>query len=162
MFERNPVDNSTLVTVAVEITMTDGSVVTGRAGLPPTRQVHKLLEGPDAFLFIETFEGEQTFVPKGTIAGIKLVNPVRPQALRLAAADATAFDPYAVLGIAKGTAFDDVRAAYHRLTKLYHPDATAGVTLPPEVRTYMDARAKQINAAFRLLKSPRRAAVLDT
>ena len=158
MFERNPVDNAALVTVAVELTMNDGAIVTGRAALPQSRAVHKLLDGTDPFLYVDQFDGDGAFIPKAAIKALKLVQPVRPKTLYLQVADATAIDPYKVLGLEKGAAPEDIKAAYHRLTKIYHPDVYAGVVLPPEVATYLDARAKQINAAFRVLKAPRKAA----
>ena len=157
MFERNRVDNASVMTVAVELTLDDGSVVTGRAALPQSRAVHKLLDGPDAFIYIDQFAGESAFIPKASIKALKLVMPARLQTLHVAVTDAASFDPHKVLGIAKDAAWDEIRAAYHSLTKLYHPDVFAAVTLPPEVARYLDSRTKQINAAFRLLKSPRAA-----
>lgn len=157
MFERNRVDNASVETVGVEITLTDGLVVTGRAALPASRAVHKLLDGPDAFLYVDQFAGDGAFIPKASIKTLKLVQPVRLQALYIPVVDATAFDPFKVLGIPKGATWDEIKAAYHRLTKLYHPDVYASVSLPPEVAAYLDGRAKQINMAFRLLRSPRAA-----
>ena len=154
MFERNRVDNASVETVAVEITLDDGCVVTGRAALPASRAVHKLLDGPDGFLFIDQFGGEGAFIPKAAIKALRLVQPVRLQSLYVQIMDATSFDPHKVLGIARTASWDEIKAAYHRLTKLYHPDVYASVALPPEVSAYLDGRAKQINAAFRLLKSP--------
>jgi DnaJ-domain-containing protein 1 len=158
MFERNPVDNAALVTVAVEISLEDGSVVTGRAALPPSRAVHRLLDGADPFLFVEAFDGEGTFIPKTAIKTLKIVTPVKPKTLYVAATDATTFDPHRILGVAKDASFDEIKAAYHQLAKQYHPDVYASVALPGEVVAYLEARAKQINAAFRVLKSPRRSA----
>ena len=154
MFERNRVDNAAVITVAVEITLDDGVVITGRAALPPSRAVHKLLDGPDPFLFVDMFDGEGAFVPKVSVKALKLVNPVRTQTLYLPVVNATSFDPYKVLGLAKGADWDAIKSAYHAMTKLYHPDIYSGVALPPEVAAYLDGRAKQINAAFRLLKAP--------
>lgn len=159
MFERNRVDNASVMTVAVEITLDDGSVVTGRAALPASRAVHKLLDGSDPFLFVDQFApGESAFIPKSSIKSLKLVNPTRLFALHTGFADTAAFDPHKVLGVTKDASWEDIRASYHALTKVYHPDVYASVTLPSEVSSYLDARTKQINAAFRLLKSPRKAA----
>ncbi|MEQ1695618.1 MAG: J domain-containing protein [Hyphomicrobiaceae bacterium] len=153
MFERNRVDNASVMTVAVEISLDDGSTVTGRAALPQSRAVHKLLDGPDAFIFIDRFDGESAFIPKASIKALKLVMPTRLQPLHLLVTDATQFDPYKVLGLAKAASWDEIRAAYHALTKTYHPDLFAAVALPPEVARYLDSRTKQLNAAFRLLKA---------
>lgn len=157
MFERNPVDSTTLMAIAVELTMKDGAVVTGKAGLPHARSIARLLDGPDAFLFVEGFDGTSNFVPKTDIKGIKVVNTGRTQQLRPAATDASAFDPYKALDVPRTASLDEIKAAYHKMTRLYHPDAYAGVTLPPEVAAYLDGRCKQINAAFVLLKAPRKA-----
>lgn len=153
MFERNRVDNASVMTVAVELTLDDASVVTGRAALPQSRAVHKLLDGPDAFIYIEQFAGEGAFVPKASIKSLKLVMPTRLQTLQMPVADAASFDPHKVLGVAKTSSWDEIRAAYHSLTKTYHPDLFASVALPPEVARYLDGRTKQINAAFRLLRA---------
>ncbi len=153
MFERNPVDNISAVTVAIEATLDDGRVVTGRAAVSNARAIHKLMEGGEAFLYVEQFDGEVTFVPKASIKALKLVTPMRPQPLNTRVQDATNFDPYRVLGVDRTSPWEDIKSAYHRLSKLYHPDVYASVTLPPEVGAYLGARASEINAAFRLLKS---------
>ena len=159
MFERNRIDNVSVVTVAVEITLADGNVITGRAVVASSRSVHKLMDGPDTFLYIDQFSGEGTFVPKASIKLLKLVSPSRPQSLHLHIADATLFDPYKTLGIGRDAPWDQIKCAYHELTKVYHPDVYAAVALPPEVAGYLDGRMKQINTAFRLLKSTRTAEV---
>ena len=159
MFERNPIDNRSAMAVAVEIALADGSVVTGRAALSAGRGIHQLLSGDEPFLYVEQFDGEQAFIPRTEIKGVKLIQPASLRALSLPVADASSFDPHRVLGVPKTASWDEIRAAYHRLTKLYHPDRFAGVELPPEVASYVEGKTRQINAAFRLLKSPRRAAM---
>lgn len=157
MFERNRVDNRTTLAISVEISLDDGSVITGRAALPSHRGVHQLLDGDDAFLFVAPFDGEPIFVPKASVKSVRMIMPVRPQPLNIPVVDATAFDPYKILGVAPTAPWDEVRAAYHRLSKMYHPDLYAAVTLPKEVAAYLDGMTKSINAAFRAAKSPRRA-----
>lgn len=49
-------------------------------------------------------------------------------------------DPYAVLGLAPGASDDEVKAAYKRLAKKYHPDLNPS----PEA----EERMKEINAAY--------------
>jgi len=160
MFERNPVDAHRLMGVAVALTMKDGATVTGKAGIPHGRSIARLLEGADEFLFVETFEGESAFVPKSEIKGLRVLDTGRLQPLRAPPHDAAGYDPHKVLGVERGAGQDEVKAAYHKMTRLYHPDSYAGVTLPPEVGTYLDQRCKQINAAFELLRVTQKAKAL--
>jgi hypothetical protein len=162
MFERNRVDNRAETLIAVEITLADGSVVAGRSVLSPGKGVHKLLERDEAFLYVDAFDGEGMFVPKADIKGLKVLNSGRQQSLMLPIPDARNFDPYRILGLEKDASFEVIRDAYHRLSKLYHPDRYAGVELPPEVGAYLDGKAKSINAAFRALKSTQKSAPVFT
>ena len=152
MFERNRVDNRAETLVAVEIALADGSTTAGRAVLSAGKGVHKLMDGDEAFIYVDGFDGEGRFIPKADIRGLKVLNAGRSQTITLPIPDARNFDPHRALGLEKGASFDDIRSAYHRLSKLYHPDAYASVVLPPEVKAYLDAMAKTTNAVFRALK----------
>ena len=152
MFERNPVDNKNETLIAVEVAMADGSKVSGRAVLAPGKAVHKLLEAGEPFLYVDGFDGEGAFLPKAEIRGLKVIQPARAQAMALMTPDARNFDPYRILSLEKGASFEEIRDAYHRLTKVYHPDRYASVELPREVKVYLEAMAKNVNAAFRALR----------
>ena len=69
-------------------------------------------------------------------------------------ADGDSFDPYSVLGVVRGATFDEIRQAFVRLSKLYHPDLYANVALPGEVKDYLAAMARRINAAYHALEAP--------
>ncbi len=153
MFERNRVDNANDPTVAVEIGLADGTTLTGRTALSKGRPLARLLDGEEKFLFVDCFDGEPQFVAKADIKSVKVITTGRARAMVLAVPDASQFDPYRILGVEKGAAWDDIRAAYHRLTKLYHPDKFESVELPDEVRAYLVAMTKEVNAAFRTLRS---------
>lgn len=152
MFERNRVDNRAETLIAVEITLADGSALAGRAVLPAGKGVHKLLDGEEAFIYVETFEGSGTFVPKAEIRGVKVITPAKAVTTALFIPDARSFDPHRVLGLEKGASFEQIREAYHRLSKLYHPDRYAALELPREVKAYLDAMTKNVNAAFQALR----------
>lgn len=152
MFERNPVDSRSETLLAVEITLADGAKVTGRAVLRAGKGVHRLLEGDETFLYVDGFDGDGAFIAKADIKSLKVLHPARPQALSLPVPDARGFEPYRVLGLEKGASFEEIRDAYYRLSKLYHPDRYASIDLPREVKTYLDAAAKNVNAAFRALR----------
>ena len=152
MFERNRVDNRAETLICVEVTLASGEKLAGRAVLNPGKGVHKLLEGDEAFIYVETFDGEGSFVPKADIRGLKVINTGRAGAMTLNVPDARNFDPYRVLSLDKSATFDDIKDAYLRLSKLYHPDRYAGVDLPREVKAYLEAMSKGVNAAFQALK----------
>ena len=59
----------------------------------------------------------------------------------------SAFD---ILGVEVGASWDDIRAAYHRMARMYHPDKVAG--LAPEFRELAERRMKEINAAYEELE----------
>lgn len=152
MFERNRVDNRAETLIAVEITLADSTTLAGRAVLPAGRGVHKLLDGEEAFLYVETFDGAGTFVPKAEIRNLKVITPARGVSSALFIPDARNFDPHRVLGLEKGASFEQIREAYHRLSKVYHPDRYAAIELPREVKAYLDAMTKNVNAAFQALR----------
>lgn len=152
MFERNRVDNRAETLIAVEVSLVDGSKVAGRAVLAPGKGVHKLLDGDEGFIYLDVFDGDGAFIAKSDIRGLKVLTSIKSQIVTLAIPDARNFEPYRVLGLEKGAAFADIRDAYHRLSKLYHPDCYAGVELPREVKVYLDGMSKNVNAAFQALK----------
>jgi hypothetical protein len=153
MFERNRVDNAHDPTVAVEITLAGGETVSGRATLAKGKAIHRLLDGEERFVYVEGFDGEAQFIAKAEIKAVKVIATQRPRALSLSVPDASGFDPYRLLSVEKGAPWDDIRAAYHRMSKIYHPDRFESIELPAEVRAYLEAMAKEINVAFRTLRS---------
>jgi DnaJ-domain-containing protein 1 len=153
MFERNRVDNANDPTVAIEVGLAGGRTITGRAALGKGKALHRLLDGDEKFLFVDCFEGEAQFVAKAEITSVKVIPTQRPRALNLPLPDASNFDPHRILGVQKGAPWDEIRAAYHRMTKLYHPDKFESVELPDEVRAYLVAMTKEVNVAFRTLRS---------
>lgn len=64
-------------------------------------------------------------------------------------------DPYKELGVARGASDDDIRKAYRKLAKEFHPD------LNPNTRTAAEARIKTINAAFAILGEPEKRRQFD-
>lgn len=155
MFERNPVDAGRMMAVAVAVALKDGTECVGKTAMPHGRSVARLMEGAEAFLYLETPDGGTSFVPKSEIRALKVLDSGRPQPLRTDFPDATSFDPCKVLGVARTASPDEVRAAYHTLTRRYHPDQFASVALPAEVTVYLSERCKQINAAFEMLRARR-------
>lgn len=164
MFERNKIDNSApQTTVPAELTVEGGEVLKGRFLISASRNIFDVLNGDGHFLEFETYQGERSLVARTAIKSVKLTSLPSASQLKGRMRETESFDPHQVLGVGTDTAFDDVRAAYLRLSKIYHPDRFHGVDLPGEVRDYLAAMARRINAAYAALEAPvqasRRAAI---
>ncbi|MBC2885948.1 DnaJ family molecular chaperone [Ochrobactrum sp. CM-21-5] len=57
-------------------------------------------------------------------------------------------DPYAILGLERGTPFIEARRRYRALVKKHHPDRLVAEGLPLEFITIANARLAAINAAW--------------
>ena len=157
MFERNKIDNVPETTaVPVEIAFADGTVGKGKLHAPLGKTVADTLNGGGGFIEFEPYGGERSYVAKAQLASVKLVGVPKAASLSARIKDVDGFDPYAVLRVAEGAGRDEVRQAYFALAKAYHPDRYATAELPEEVREYLAAMARRINAAHASLEVPER------
>lgn len=62
-------------------------------------------------------------------------------------------DPHAVLGVLPGASRDEIRTAYHRLARLYHPDRQMAQGTPPEFIRVAEMRMAVINDAWAQLRA---------
>jgi hypothetical protein len=153
MFERNRVDNIGEA-VPVEIALADGATAKGKLLVPMGKTVADALNGPGALIEFEPYGGDRMFLAKPQLASVRPVGVPRGVNLQARLADADVFDPHRILGIAVGAGREELRAAYFTLAKAYHPDRYATVELPQEVRDYLAAMARRINAAHAALEVP--------
>ncbi len=159
MFERNKIDNAgQLMTVPAELTLDDGEVLKGRFLISANRNIYEVLNADTHFFDFETYAGERALIARSTIKAVRIVPVANANHLKGRLRENEVFDPYAILGVGQGTAWEDVRAAYVTLSKLYHPDRFANVDLPGEVSDYLSAMARRVNAAYAALEAPVQAA----
>ena len=163
MFERNRIDTVEHNGVPVEITTDGGEILTGRLLVAMGRSLSDVLNSPGVFLEFEPYGGERTFVAKATIRDIRPKHVPKAPSLKSRAGAQDGFEPHAILGVSSEATVDEVKAAWHRLAKVYHPDRYAAAELPSEVTEYLDVMARRINAAYAALEAtlqaPRRAAM---
>jgi hypothetical protein len=155
MFERSKVDSAASDTsgASVALTLTDGAELKGRLAIPQGRSLADMLNGTAPFVEFEEFDGPRQYLAKHVISAVRLISPARGQSLARMR-DADGFDPHAILGLPLGAPYEDLRAAYLRKAKVYHPDRYANAELPDEVRAYLEGMARRVNAAFAALESP--------
>lgn len=159
MFERNRIDNVLQqMSVPAEITFADGTLLKGKFVILAARSIYEVLNGETKFLEFETYDGNKTLIAKSTIAAINLVNPPSATGLRARLRDDQDFDPYAVLGLPPGSSWEQIRSNYLKFSKMYHPDLYSSVALPDEVRDYLAAMSRRVNAAYRALEEPQQTA----
>lgn len=65
-------------------------------------------------------------------------------------------NPYQILEIAPGASADDIKSAYHRLAKQWHPDRFSGAE-----KVQAETRFRQLAEAFNMLKDAGRRAEVD-
>jgi DnaJ like chaperone protein len=64
-------------------------------------------------------------------------------------------DAYAVLGITPDASESDIKLAYRKLIRENHPDKIASKGLPESMRSVAEARSREINSAYDLIKKTR-------
>jgi hypothetical protein len=155
MFDRNRTDHVPEPgSIHVEVALADGTIARGKLLVPMGKGLADVLNGPGGFIEFEPYGGVRSFLAKAQLASVTPVGVPRAPDLGARRADPGGFDPHAVLELTAGASREEVRQAYFRLAKAYHPDRYATAELPEEVRDYLAAMARRINAAHAALEAP--------
>lgn len=151
MFERGKGDRAG--PVEVEIALEDGQRLNGKLVLPPGRSLPEVLNGSSAFIEFQPTGGAHMFIAKSALHCITPCNVPPAPDLWAGPTQGAAFDPYAILGVDRDAGREQIRDAYLKLAKAYHPDRYAAIELPHEVRTYLAVMVRRINAAHDALQT---------
>lgn len=84
---------------------------------------------------------------------------VAPAEIRALAEILDELDYYRVLELPEGAPVSEVRAAYHRASRRFHPDGHRD--MPGELRDALTRIAKRVTEAYSVLRDPRRRQVYD-
>jgi hypothetical protein len=141
----------------VEIRLADGTLLKGKLMISMGKGVADLLNNASAFLDFESHAGERSYIAKTQVAVLRLLDLAKPAPLIQKLNGQDEFEPHRILGIGADAEQGEIRRAYLRMAKGYHPDCFANVELPPEVKEYLAAMARRINAAYAALETPRQA-----
>jgi hypothetical protein len=142
--------------VTVQIVLEGGEELQGKLLVPPGRALSDVLNSTAPFVEFEPTEGDRMFIAKSALQSVQPTSvPAKPD-LWAGSAEPSNFDPFAVLGLKAGATREEARDAYVRMAKIYHPDRYAAVELPREVRDYLAAMVRRINAAHQVLESAQR------
>jgi DnaJ like chaperone protein len=150
MYQSRERVNRTLVV----LTLSDDTEMTVSMRMPLSNRLADALNAPDMFLDVMTAGGEQQFIAKSDIRSVRSMELPKADQLDLDARQAgfADVDPHAVLQVEKGASPEEIRHAYHRMARLYHPDRIAAYELPPEIKDYARAMLVRINLAFEQLR----------
>jgi DnaJ-domain-containing protein 1 len=138
----------------VLVTLSDGSVVTVSMKLPLSNKLVDTLNTAEIFLDVMTLQGEQYFIAKSAIRSVRPMDVPKTNQIDLDLQHDTQghFDPHAILQLDRNAPQEEVRKAYHRMVRLYHPDRISSFDLPEEMMEYARAMLVRINLAFEQLK----------
>ena len=140
--------------VAVEISLIDGRVVKGKLWAVANKSLADTLNGALPFLEFTPYGAEQPqFLSRAHILTLSPIDIPKAAPLHERRGSGDTDDPHHILGVTPGSPWHDVREAYVKLAKAYHPDRFAGVALPDEVAQYLGNRVRTINAAYATLES---------
>jgi hypothetical protein len=152
MFDRGAAHTVEQGTLSVVVKLSDGQELHGKLTVPRGKILIDVLNGPHHFLEFEPFAGEKTMLAKSNVVTVQPIQVPDASQLAMRAREFDGFDPFTVLGVAPKAGWDEVRRAYIALAKDYHPDRYSTVELPAEVKTYLSAMARRVNAAYAALE----------
>lgn len=146
MFSRDQAYNGETRPIPVLLTFDNGGEVHGSLNIPKLVELSEILSNGSPFLMFSFHDGQRAFVATSKIRSIQVLNV--PNAKPLAPVKCGDFDPFEILGVARDDDHSMIRSAFHKLSKLYHPDKFAALEPPKEILDYLKVMSQRINLAY--------------
>ena len=124
--------------VTVEITLASGKVLWAKVFLPVQGRISDLLNDDRHFMPVEC-DGESLALAKTSILQVRMPSAQAPQRKGC---------PYSVLGLPEGASIEEIKKAYHELSRANHPDRIRGAGLAQDIVEFANQNMIRINAAY--------------
>ena len=131
--------------------LSDGQQHTGNLIIGMTSDLPRTLNGDGRFVEFEGNNGKNSMVLKDAIIRVIPTDVPKVKKLDAGADSNNEFNPFRVLKISPKSSSDEIRAAYHKMAKIYHPDRFINVEMPDEMTKYAQNMSRLVNAAFQVL-----------
>jgi len=149
-------------TLKVLLETADGKSVEAELVVTMEETLADVMNGRHEFIEIRDAAGKSSFIARSFIRRVFAKAAETKQAgghdADIAKLRLHAQDPYLILDIPVVANDEEVRNAYLKLVRAYHPDKLASLELPPAIMDYGEEILKKINAAYDLIMLQRRKA----
>ena len=135
------------VRIEVEIELESGQQLLGFLFIRQLQRITDLLNDDRDFLPFQSSAGEIVQIRKAKIVTV----------LHIGEGDETDWvrDPFEILGLSHCASDKELKAAYHHLCKLYHPDRLHGKELPDDLMQLAKSRMIRIADAYKRVNKTR-------
>ena len=124
--------------VPVEITLTSGKLLLAKVFLPVQGRISDLLNDDRNFIPVDC-DGECLALAKTSILQVRMPS---------AHAQQRKGSPFAILGLPEGASIEEIKRAYHELSRANHPDRIRGAGLAQDIVEFANQNMIRINAAY--------------
>ncbi len=124
----------------VRIVLKDDSPIEGYLFCGQEERVGDVLNDNRVFLPVEQLDGKLIYMHKQNIAQLTPKDVKNLSKLPR--------NPHEMLGIRKDASMEEVKQAYRKMTRHYHPDRLASMDLPEDIMEYANLMFLNINAAY--------------
>ncbi len=142
--------------IPVILTLVGGEVLRGSVPSGASASLAFELNREGLFMSLKTGDGQIRYIAKSTIAQVVEGTERKTASLPDPSEDRS---PYKVLKVKEGASVEEIRQAYMKLAKIYHPDSYHSDSTAPEVAEYVTKMFQHITGAYAAVKdAPSKAA----